>query len=301
MAADIVVPTATESLPATDSDIRLSPTSYLPAAGYSWQAWVEDGARFAGVGMSLLWWIGDWALFGEQAYGQDVYQAFADCGYEDDTIRDAMRVCRAWPQKDRCPDLSYGHHRLLVTIPEERRAGWVDDAMAFGWSVRDLRTELSRAKRNREMIGMMAEDSLYHILLVVPPYGDGPLEWPALPMADDSMLLLACFGHRLPQAVGDLDTLGYRVAGTMVLRPPVTAPEPRDQTWVTPEASLVLIGVRGDLRAPLADEVPNQFPSNLYDLGVQLDRAFPHLKKATAWTGLDHPAWSNLAPGDPVG
>ncbi len=84
------------------------------------------------MGKSLLWWIGDWALFGERAYGQDVYQAFADCGYEDDTIRDGMRVCRAWPLEDRCPDLSYGHHRLLVTIPEEKRPQWIDDTAAIG-------------------------------------------------------------------------------------------------------------------------------------------------------------------------
>ena len=131
--------------------------------------------------------------------------------------------------------------------------------MAFGWSCRELRVELQRVKRSRDLISIAETgDEQHHILLVVPPYGDGPLEWPALPMADDSMLLLACFGSRLQQAVGDLDTLGYRVAGTMVLRPPVADPEPRDQAWVTAEASLVLIGVRGDLRAPLADELPGQ-------------------------------------------
>ena len=295
--ADIAV--SQSVIPTQAEDTRLTATSYTPAQGYTWDDWINDGSRFAGVGRSLLWWIGDWALYGEEVFGETVYQAYESCGYEPETIRDAIRVCRAWPREARCDDLSYNHHRLLVSVPEDLRDRWVDDALAFGWSCKDLRLELQRVKRNREMLGM-AEAEEQHILLVVPPYSSGPFEWPDLPMANDSMLLLACFGGRIQQAVGDLTTLGYRVAGTIVLRPPVMDPEPQDRAWVSAEASLVLVGVRGDLRAPLEDELPNQFPANLYDLGVQLDRAFPHLKKATAWAGLDHPAWSNITPGDPA-
>ena len=300
----IVIPTDTS---VQEGGTLLSPVSYIPSTEYSWQAWVEDGARFAGVGKSLLWWIGDWALYGEQSFGQEVYQAFADCGYEDDTIRDAMRVCRSWPQSDRCPELSYGHHRLLVTIPDDRRPGWIDDTLAFGWSCKDLRLELQRRKRDREL-GVLFDSTKqeYHVAMIAPPYATvskSEMKWPDVQIADDSMLLLICLGGWIQRAVGDLSDMEYRLASTMVIRPPITPPEPRDMAWVNAEASFVLVGVRGDLRAPLADERPSQFPSNLYDLAVQIDRAYPHLQKGTAWLGeadgvgpaLDHPAWKNLA------
>ena len=60
--ADIAV--SQSVIPTQAEDTRLTATSYTPAQGYTWDDWINDGSRFAGVGRSLLWWIGDWALYG---------------------------------------------------------------------------------------------------------------------------------------------------------------------------------------------------------------------------------------------
>jgi len=275
----------------------LTPVSYAPPDDHLYEDWIDDGRRFENVRRSLLWWIGDWFSFGER-FGEQIYQGIDDCGYEQDTITDALRVCKAWPAEDRCPELSYNHHRLLVTTPVEERGTWIASALDLGWSCKDLREELQRTRRLKSLEDMTSAEE-NHIVIYCPPYGDGEVKGlPKFNMAKDSLLLLVCFGSRVEQGVVDLKDEGYRVGSTIVLRPPVHSPEPRDRHWVSADASFILVGIRGDIREPLPDELPGQFPSSLFDLGVQLDRAYPHLRKATALIDLNHPAFSSLTLPD---
>ena len=284
-------------LVATSTEIQLSETSYLPPVQYTYADWVADGQRFSRLGKSLLWWIGDWSLYGMDAFGEEFYQGVSDSGYEPETITDAQRVCQAWPQEKRCANLSYNHHRVLVAVPEDQRDRWVDDAVAYGWSVRDLRKELNRVRQQKAML-VLAQTDQQQIMLATPPYGEnGIKDLPDLPLADDSMLLLQCWPSHVQRGIEQSVARGYRIV-TSLIGPRIGPSEPRHGIWATAEASIVLMGVRGDLTPPLEDEQPSQFVASLFDLAEQLDRAYPTLSKGVAWSDLNHPAFSYLTPDD---
>tara|TARA_Y100000592_G_scaffold13020_1_gene18318 strand:+ start:21312 stop:22133 length:822 start_codon:yes stop_codon:yes gene_type:complete len=255
----------------------LSPTSYTSNA-FSYDEWLGDGKRFYAIGKSLAWWIGDWLLHGEEHFGDRVHQAVADCGYEYETIRDSVRVCKQFPQDQRSPDLSFAHHRALISC--QNRQEWIDKAVEGEWSVAELRTQIRSDRRNQALLGVAAET--HQSLIAIPPYGDIE-SLPEIQLSDPALVVWIVSSVDVARGMKDLQSLGLTYKSMIVLRPPVIAPNPRSGHWTTQECSYGLVGVRGDLKAPMPDDVLPQIQGNLSVLRITLERAYPQLSVSTLW------------------
>lgn len=100
---------------------------------------------------NLPWYIGDVCLWAEEHVGQDWSQSLAVLyDYQLETVKDFMRVCRAWPQGEgrmATTDLSYNHHRELCstiygppTLVD--RIQWQQRAFTEPWKIVELRRRL---------------------------------------------------------------------------------------------------------------------------------------------------------------
>ena len=94
--------------------------------GMSFDSWRELGCRVALVANCSAWWLGDWLLYGEQAYGDHYEQAIADTSLGYQTLRNYAWVARKFPMSRRRDTLSFGHHAEVAAA--RRRAGHVVDA-----------------------------------------------------------------------------------------------------------------------------------------------------------------------------
>lgn len=60
--------------------------------GLSLQQWQGIGETLRGVERSLMWWIGDWLLYGEKRYGETYKQAMEATGAAYQTLANAKAV-----------------------------------------------------------------------------------------------------------------------------------------------------------------------------------------------------------------
>ena len=112
--------------------------------------WNELGNELARNSKSLMWMIGDWLIAGADPSRQylpdgKLEEACKRFGIEYQTAKDAKVTCAAIPQRLRCPNLSYGHHRTV--------AGRDDKAELLEWAVENNATvrELRAEKKRRQV------------------------------------------------------------------------------------------------------------------------------------------------------
>lgn len=122
---------------------ELTETSFVLGAGLTFEQWAEMGDGLGQMHRSLMWWIGDWYLYGEAHYGHEAEQA-VPLGYSSESIRQAAWVCQRFPPEERRADLSYTHHRHVSRsdIDPVTRVTLLDQAAAEGWSSRELHERL---------------------------------------------------------------------------------------------------------------------------------------------------------------
>ena len=240
--------------------------------------WEDKGKTYGGMGRSLLWWVGDWALVGREMYPDRFDQAVSDAGYEYGTVEDAMRVCRAFPVEERHYGLSYYHHREVAAMPtaEERRS-WLERASSGEWSIAQLRRAirldreqsimlLGEVPRNSNDDMDEGVDPDFHIVIANPPwrYINKRINWnltvpPALPVPDTGGCCFIRANHRhVDQAIRILKKWGYTPRSTyLVEREPTTSIDSsslEDWRWNIPSRDLVLQGSKGRWRAPSAED-----------------------------------------------
>ncbi len=110
--------------------------------GVAYDRWEEIGRTLWAMEWARLWWLGDWLLYGEQAYGERQAQAEALAGYDYATLSGARWVCSRIPVEGRQPTLSFAHHREVAGLAPAEQARWLAEAERAGWSVQELRAGL---------------------------------------------------------------------------------------------------------------------------------------------------------------
>lgn len=118
--------------------------------------WRNIGMVLAGIESSIAWWIGDWANLGHGYITQlDIdapnldtpngrYLAIAMVtGYKYQTLRSYASTCASVEPHIRRPELSFAHHRYVASLDEDEQIEWLDNAVKYGWSVRELRERLA--------------------------------------------------------------------------------------------------------------------------------------------------------------
>lgn len=120
------------------------------------EEWGDIGRRLNQLHSATLWWVGDWLLYGEQAFGELYSQFLEDSGYTESALKTYRWVSSRYSIDDRRPDLSWSHHRLVAVFPTEERAEWLKMAVDNSLSVLDLKSLTN--KRRIELSYNRAEE-----------------------------------------------------------------------------------------------------------------------------------------------
>jgi hypothetical protein len=112
-------------------------------------SWIDIGRRIACISNASVWWLGDWIVYGEQAYGRR-YKAALDATHLDyQTLRNYAWVARRFEPSRRREALSFQHHAEVAGLPEADQDLWLERAERLKWSRSYLRRQLKADGRTR--------------------------------------------------------------------------------------------------------------------------------------------------------
>lgn len=129
----------------TVSSFHLSTNGLRPLGTPSFEEWVACGLFLRNAEQSVQFWIGDWLLYGEHAFGKTEYEtAIAHTGLSYQTLRIYKYVASSLPVSVRRNTLSFHHHKEVANLPPLTQAYFLTQAEANGWSLVKLRQEKNR-------------------------------------------------------------------------------------------------------------------------------------------------------------
>ena len=113
--------------------------------------WSTYGEALQRVEAAIQWVIGDWLNYGEEKYGEDYAAALPDTdrGYE--SLGQCKWVAKAVEPSTRVQELSWSHHREVAKLEPESQKFWLDLAVEYDWSVRELRDAIRDANKPEEL------------------------------------------------------------------------------------------------------------------------------------------------------
>lgn len=124
--------------------VRL-PHCQLTRIGGIWAAetpievWAADGRRLEDVHEGLRWIIGDWALFGENQYGQRYKMVCDAVDRSYGTVANCVRVCRVFEFSRRRENLFFKHHEEVAALEPRMQDHYLRIAEKRELSALDLR------------------------------------------------------------------------------------------------------------------------------------------------------------------
>lgn len=133
MTLDLILPGATE-------------TALIIPAGLPYDEWARLGHVLARMEKAVQWWVGDWLIYGEHAYGEKFAQAASETGLAPSTLKSYQWVAERTEKFRRRNSLSFGHHDAVAALPPATADEMLDAAEAEELSVHDLRERVRRAK-----------------------------------------------------------------------------------------------------------------------------------------------------------
>lgn len=164
---------------ATVSGVEYSASGIKLPEAMTFEEWDSLGAQIAVMHNASPWWVGDWYIAGEAAYGEAAAQATAISDkaalhgrqLSPDTVMDYAALCRRFPPPDRSENLSITHYRAVRALPEPRATELLKAAESGEWSVRELKKQIDGDKEPEtpERV-QMAGDGEYDIILADPPW-----------------------------------------------------------------------------------------------------------------------------------
>jgi len=108
------------------------------------RSWEQVGTSLREFTNSSAWWLADWLIFGETAYGWQRYrQAIERTGLDYQTLRNYAWVARRFEHHRRRDSLSFAHHAEVTRLSSPEQDYWLRKAEQQKWS----RNELRRAIR----------------------------------------------------------------------------------------------------------------------------------------------------------
>jgi len=130
--------------------VNMTATSWSPVTDLELPAWAEAGRRLGAIGRGVGWWIGDWLYYGNCRFGERYARAKQITGYDVQTLMNMTYVASRFDASRRRELLSFSHHAELAALDRESQDRWLERAEAKRLSVRCLREELRRERREIE-------------------------------------------------------------------------------------------------------------------------------------------------------
>ncbi len=123
------------------------------AQNLSERSWEKIGISLRELTNSSAWWLADWLIFGEAAYGWRRYQeAIERTGLDYQTLRNYTWVARRFEHHRRRDGLSFAHHAEVTRLSVPEQDYWLRKAEQRNWSRNELRRAIraSLAEQSRE-------------------------------------------------------------------------------------------------------------------------------------------------------
>lgn len=120
--------------------------------GMSIEEWVDVGRKLCHAEKSVMWWIGDWWAFGNIKYGDKAKiakEGIFSRGYE--SLINAGTVSRKFEVPRRSRILPWSHHREVASLEPDEADKFLRQAERYGWSKRELRSEVSQYRAARKI------------------------------------------------------------------------------------------------------------------------------------------------------
>lgn len=107
---------------------EVTPTALTIPDHLDFDDWMAVGAGLKNVEQSIMFWIGDWLVYGESHYGEKWSQVTDASQYSPKTISNAMWVAKRVPKERRREDVSYAHHVEVAALEPEDQSKWLKRA-----------------------------------------------------------------------------------------------------------------------------------------------------------------------------
>jgi hypothetical protein len=101
--------------------------------------WVSVIRGLSNCEQSIMFWLGDAMVYGEDRFNDQWSQILDESGYAQGTINNAMYVSRRVKPEDRRPELKYGHHYAVASLEPRQQRHWLARAVEGGLSIAELK------------------------------------------------------------------------------------------------------------------------------------------------------------------
>ncbi len=129
-----------------DREVHIRRNGLSLSGEMSFESWCDLGSKVVLIANCSAWWIGDWLVYGEQAYGDRYEQAITDTSLGYQTLRNYAWVARKFRGSRRRDKLSFGHHAEVAALPDDEQDVWLARAERLNWSRNQLRRGLRAAQ-----------------------------------------------------------------------------------------------------------------------------------------------------------
>jgi hypothetical protein len=113
------------------------------------EKWLSIGSQLSDLCSSSAWCLGDWLVYGQEAYAGRYRDAIERTSLDYQTLRNYAWVVRRFSLSRRRDTLSFGHHAEVAVLPEPEQDFWLRKAEEQGWSVKRLRREVRTSLAER--------------------------------------------------------------------------------------------------------------------------------------------------------
>jgi hypothetical protein len=114
--------------------------------GLSFDSWREVGCQVARFTNCSAWWLGDWLVYGEQAYDDRYEQAIIGTSLGYQTLRNYAWVARKFLVSRRRDTRNFGHYAEVTALPDDEQDAWLARTERSNWSRKQLRRELQATR-----------------------------------------------------------------------------------------------------------------------------------------------------------
>lgn len=111
--------------------------------------WLGVGKKLSAVADCSAWCLGDWLIYGEEAYSGRYRDALEQTSLRYQTLRNYAWVARQVPLARRRNSLSFGHHAEVAALPEVEQEYWLRMTEKLGWSRNRMRQEVRASLTER--------------------------------------------------------------------------------------------------------------------------------------------------------
>ena len=282
--------------------------------------WERCGHVLRRIEGAVQFWIGDWANYGEKAYGQKFDEAERLTGLAEHTLRTYAYVAQNVKLSMRMDNVSFTAHALVAPLPVEKQAAILARAAAEDLTVSEVR-EIVRLDAHHDKVAAIQRGALpigeFDVVCADPPwqydnsgFSDSaaahyptmsveaiaalPTTDPTFPkFADACVLFLWATSPLLPAAGLVMAEWGFDYKACLVW---VKDRAPGLGWWLRTRHELLLVGARGSttpiekvdsvIEAAVADH--SRKPIEAY---AAIDRMFPGVRRVEVFARAPRPGW----------